>query len=244
MLYVTMNRLGQVGKTTLARYVLAPPLKLSPDDILTAESSTVDQAEGLVLTLTRDRDHAIALPIALAELSGMKGSRVVDIGNTDVDLALPAVIRTAAEGHKLHVLVPVTTAPKAPPAALQLAEELQGHGVLVTLVANRLTKSDEPAADPGFIELGKAAAEVGALLLPVGLVANDWFKGTKTFADIEKAAKAPKDSSAKTTAEGKLDLAAIIKAGRKEVHKDVATEALNNAREVFEAIQAREKTSG
>lgn len=245
MLYMTMNRLGQSGKTTVARYVLTPRLKGSM--MLSVESSTVDGKEGLNIRALGDRRGIQTLGAALAGVGA--GTHVLDIGNADTDAALPALL-DHANRHPVHVVVPVRASAKAATASLALLDDLTGRqGVTITLIGNHLEDADSPTKNSGFVDLGKEAAARGAALLSVGLVENDWFTGhggIKTAEEIEKAAKTDTSSLDKACAAAlcKADLAELGKLGQQRARIDLARAAIANAQAVFDAILAREGEGG
>jgi hypothetical protein len=239
MLYVLMSRLGQQGKTTIARHVLAAHLGTGSEDVLTIESSTTDGGEGLLLQADRDQAHAEALGLMLTSLSAEKKAQVVDVGNTDVEQALPAVIAHAKAGNKIHAILPLTEAPKAPRSVAELAGQLQAvPGLLVTVVFNDASDQDAPASMTTTIDVLR---KHGAELLPVALVGNAALT-LKTAAEIKAVASVDVSGLTKkmTEARAAKDMQAIVALGAEHARISKAKSALENTRAVFEAIKARE----
>ncbi|HZT04549.1 MAG TPA: hypothetical protein VFA39_20035 [Steroidobacteraceae bacterium] len=241
MLFVTMNRLGQSGKTTLARYVLTP--RLEGALMLSAESSTQDGAENLLIKSVGS-GGAQTLGAALAGVTGLGRPVVLDVGSADTDVALPLILAHAAGGNATHVVIPFRAAAKAASAAVALLDDLQGKtGLLVSMVANCLEAAADLERD-GYQAVAKMAEAKGAQLLSVGLVQNEWLHGAgkiNSFEDIKGAAETDPSSLDKQCAAAlkKGDLAALTSLGGQRARIEAAQRAIANTQAVFNALKTR-----
>lgn len=243
MLFVTLNRLGQSGKTTIARYVLTP--RLAGALMLSAESSTQDGAEQLLIKAV-DRDGDQTLGAALAGVAGLGKPVVLDVGSADTDVALPLILSHAAAGNATHVVIPFRAAAKAATAAVALLDDLKGNPCLqISLVANCVDHAADFLKLDGFAAVGRMAENKEAELVSVGLVQNEWLHGAgrvHSFDDIRGAAETDPSSLDKQCAQAlkKGDLAALKELGGQRAKIESAKQAIENTGTVFRALIARE----
>jgi hypothetical protein len=166
MIYIALSSDGNVGKTTLARFVLKPHLPASR--LVEVEQVGVEDPNAQRALVIRDAVEAGRPALTAVLLASLQGNLIVDVGASLCD----AVIDLLADAHGRLAETPLTI---VTPVVLSSADNRKSLAHLAkiagaldalelpklrrVLIANRVTHSD--AAIAAFKELAHWAGEHG-----------------------------------------------------------------------------------
>lgn len=239
---------GSVGKSTLARHVLAA--HMSDAHLISVESATPDGQEADLYQRGQDQVRE-ALRFEL--FSQAPGGKVIDCGVTDSELVASVIAELAAIGRSAHitVILPVLIEPKG-------LRGLEHFGALLPATVRRLavlTQVEDAVADKKFRagKLGQAVAayctEHKIALCPIPFLRSDLLD---TGAAVHQVAM-----SGRTLAEvGRIDLDALASSGAGKDRAQaaqlglligaaaMAPAAIQNTSAIFEWIVCQESVNG